>query len=97
MEVLETKGIDKSHLKKYSAALSQLRANNVVLERVYTHGQPVPEIYHVIGRLSKNNFKSLAAIFEMKGLGGARLFPKGIINPEALDIHFEFDAKVIQG
>jgi hypothetical protein len=90
---LESAGIDKNHLKKYSAVLTHLRSNKLLLEKWWVLGQPVPDRFNVVGRLPKANLASLGGIFGTKGLGRARVFPKGIINPESFDLHMEFDTK----
>lgn len=90
---LESAGIDKNHLQKYSKLLTHLRSNKLLLEKWWVVGQPIPDIFNVVGRLPKDNLGNLGGIFGTKGLGRAKVFPKGIINPESFDLHMEFDTR----
>jgi len=95
LAALEHTGLDKSHLQKYSTLITHLRANKLVLEKWWVLGQPAPEILNVVGRISRDGAANLGGILGTKGLDRAKVFPKGIINPEFFDLHMEFNARHI--
>lgn len=90
---LQAGGVDKTQLKKYSAVLTHLRSNKLVLEKWWVLGQPNPDVFNVVGRIPNTSLGNLAKIFGTKGIGKIKVFPKGIINPEFFDLHLEFDTR----
>ena len=90
---LEAAGIEKLHLKKYSALLTNLRSNRLLLEKRWVLGQPGPDVINVVGRLPKDSWGALPELFGTRGLDRVKVFPKGIINPEFIDVHMQFNAR----
>ena len=95
LKLLEASNLDKNYLKKYSELLTKLRLNNLSVEKFkpFPPGMPNPDDLRINGRLEKSKFGSIAKIVEMKGLERVKLFPKGIINPEFIDLQMQFDAR----
>lgn len=93
LKLLEASNVDKNYLKKYAELLTKLRLNKLLLEDWHIKGQPSDKAFGVSGRIEKGNFDSLAKIVEMKGIKRVELFPKGIINPEFIDLQIQFDVR----
>lgn len=90
---LEKEGIEKASLRKYSALITRLNKTGLVIEKVWVLGQPVPDIFNIVGRLPLDKSGSFGGIFGVPGLSRSKVFPRGIINPENFDLHLKFDVR----
>lgn len=87
--------LKKVALKKYSSAIVELRKNNIQIDRIWKYGIPAPEsIFRTDGvgvrsRIDIKDLGKLNEILKIRNIHSIKVFPLGIIAPEALEVQFK--------
>lgn len=86
--------MDKAMLKKLSTSITQLRKQDIVIERIWKYGIPAPDGIVVRGRIPLKDFGKLSKIFDVPSLWKVEVFPLGIPYPEELHCNMRIGEQI---
>ncbi|MEL6989075.1 MAG: hypothetical protein AAGK97_14780, partial [Bacteroidota bacterium] len=88
---LANPNIEKSLLKATSGYIAEAYAKGVKWDDYFPLGKPKPEGFAIKGRVAINNISRLKGLVDSKYLDKLEIFPRGIINPEYLEVIATFN------
>ncbi|MEL6557853.1 MAG: hypothetical protein AAFQ94_06680 [Bacteroidota bacterium] len=96
VERLASTKLDEKLLKNSSESIAVAYGKGIRWQDVFPLGITDPDGIGVIGRVSINNVGRIKDLFKNELLKEIKVFPKGIIAPEYLEVHASFSEKVTQ-
>ena len=83
--------LDARKLKKFSAAITELRAQDFIIDRVFKVGTPIPDGLRVLGRVQAKDVEQFIGAFQTPGINEWRIWCKGQPRPDIFDFQFNIE------